>query len=164
MRSFCYSGEKGMEQITRLKELILPVLASSDVKLYDLKWLGNEHTLQVAVMHEDGSMDLDTCAEVSEKLSALLDENDYFESAYTLEVCSPGAEREIREISELEHMQNPYIYVRLKHPVKKMLEFTGEVQKFEEGIITLSYRDKAATRVVEFPADEIDYIRLAVRI
>lgn len=164
MRSFCYSGEDGMEQITKLKELILPVLASSGVSLYDLKWLGNEHTLQVAVMREDGSMDLDTCAEVSEKLSAVLDENDLIDSAYTLEVCSPGAEREIRDLSELEHMEKPYIYVRLKHPVKKMLEFTGEVQAIEEGIITLAYRDKAATRTAQFPADEIDYIRLAVRI
>ena len=153
-----------MEQITKLKELILPVLSSSGVILYDMKWLGNEHTLQVAVMREDGSMDLDTCAEVSEKLSAVLDENDLIDSAYTLEVCSPGAEREIRDIKELEHMVNPYIYVRLKHPVKKMLELTGEVQTFEDGMITLSYRDKAAVRTAQFPADEIEYIRLAVRI
>ncbi len=153
-----------MEQIAKLKELILPVLETSGVQLYDLKWLSNEHTLQVSVMHGDGSMDLDTCAEVSEKLSAVLDENDLISSAYTLEVCSPGAEREIRDIAELEHMEHPYIFVRLKHPVNKMTEITGEVQTFEEGIVTLEYRDKAAHRTAQFPAEDIEYIRLAVRI
>ena len=55
-------------------------------------------------MHSDGSMDLDTCAEVSEKLSALLDAEEGFKEPYTLEVCSPGAEREIRDLKELEGM------------------------------------------------------------
>lgn len=164
MRSFCYSGEDGMEQIAKLKELILPVLNTSGVLLYDLKWIASDHTLQVAVMREDGSMDLDTCAEVSEQLSAVLDDSDLITSAYTLEVCSPGAEREIRDLKELEHMDHPYIYVRLKHPVKKLMELTGEVQSYENGIITMSYRDKAATRTAEIPGEEIDYIRLAVRI
>jgi len=153
-----------MEQIAKLKELVLPVLESCGVRLYDLKWLGNEHTLQVSVMREDGSMDLDTCAAVSEKLSDKLDENDLIDSAYTLEVCSPGAEREIRDIHELEHMDRPYVFVRLKHPFKKMMELTGEVTEFAGGNITMTYRDKAATRTAQFPAEEIEFIRLAVRI
>lgn len=153
-----------MEQIATLKELILPVLEKSGVQLYDLKWLGNEHTLQVAVMLEDGSMDLDTCAAVSEQLSAVLDETDLISTAYTLEVCSPGAEREIRDLTELEHMDHPYVFIRLKHPIKKMMEITGEVQSFSDSVIIVTYRDKAATRTADIPADEVEYIRLAVRI
>ncbi len=153
-----------MEQTDKLKELILPVLESCGVMLYDLKWLGNERTLQVAVMNEDGSMDLDTCAAVSEKLSDALDTTDLIDNAYTLEVCSPGAEREIRDIQELEHMDKPYVFIRLKHPFKKMTEITGEVQSFVNNVITMTYREKAAVRTAELSAEEIDYIRLAVRI
>ena len=153
-----------MELNEKLKELIEPVLAANDVRLHDIRWLGNERTLQIAIMKEDGSMDLDTCAAVSEALSTVLDNYKELDQAYTLEVCSPGAEREIRDLSELEHMEKPYVYVRLRHPVNKQLEFTGEIQSFNNSVITLNYRDKAAHRTAEIHADNIEYIRLAVRI
>ncbi|MBR4456077.1 MAG: ribosome maturation factor RimP [Solobacterium sp.] len=153
-----------MEQIAKLKDRIQPVLESCGVILYEAKWLPDSRTLQIAIMKEDGSMDLDTCAEVSDQLSGVLDEDDPIEGAYTLEVCSPGAEREIRDLQELEQMDHPYVFLRLKHPVKKMTELTGEVQQYSNGMITLMYRDKAAVRTAEIPAEDVEYIRLAVRI
>ena len=153
-----------MEVNDRLRELVEPVLAANNVKLYEMKWLGNERTLQIAVMREDGTMDLDTCAEVSDALSKELDQYEALSTAYTLEVCSPGAEREIRDLSELKSMDHPYVFVRLKHPIGKIKELTGEIQSYENGEITISYRDKAAQRTAVFAADEVEFIRLAVRI
>ena len=59
--------------------------------------------------------------------------------------------------------QGMYVYVRLKHPFKKMLEFTGEILDVNENIVHLAYRDKAATRKAEFTKEDIDFIRLAVK-
>ena len=155
-----------MDRTERLKEMFLPVLQQMDIRLYDLVYRnsGRERILEVSIMKQDGSMDLDTCAAVSEKLSEVLDREDPISEEYTLEVCSPGAEREIRDLSELESMAGEYVYVRLKEPFKKMLEITGEILSVENDLITLQYRDKAASRKAEFTRDNIDYIRLAVRI
>ena len=155
-----------MDRTEHLRELFLPVLEEMEVRLYDLVYRtnGKEHTLEVSIMKKDGSMDLDTCAAVSEKLSEVLDKEDPIAEEYTLEVCSPGAEREIKDLDELDCMKGEYVYVRLKHPFKKMLEFTGEILSVEDGLITLEYRDKAARRKAEFTKEDIDYIRLAVRI
>lgn len=155
-----------MDRTEHLRELFLPVLEEMEVRLYDLVYRtnGREHTLEVSIMKKDGSMDLDTCATVSEKLSEVLDKEDPIAEEYTLEVCSPGAEREIKDLDELDGMKGEYVYVRLKHPFKKMLEFTGEILSVEDGLITLEYRDKAARRKAEFTKEDIDYIRLAVRI
>ena len=154
-----------MEKLEGLKELFAPVFEKNDVKLYELKWSGGkDRTLQVSIMKSDGTMDLDTCASVSEELSALLDEHDPIESDYTLEVCSPGAEREIRDLDELDHMAGAYVFVKLKEPVKKMNEITGEIIEVKDGLIRLKYRDKAATRTAEFTKDNIKFIRMAVRI
>ena len=154
-----------MDRTERLKEMFLPVLQQMDIRLYDLVYRnsGRERILEVSIMKQDGSMDLDTCAAVSEKLSEVLDREDPI-SEDTLEVCSPGAEREIRDLSELDSMAGEYVYVRLKEPFKKMLEITGEILSVENDLITLQYRDKAASRKAEFTRDNIDYIRLAVRI
>lgn len=155
-----------MDRTEQLKELFAPVFNECQVILYDLNWKsqGNEHILEVSIMKQDGSMDLDTCADVSEKLSELLDREDPICEEYTLEVCSPGAEREIKDLSEVEHMQGQYVYVRLKHPFKKMLELIGEILDVTGGIVHLEYRNKAVKRVAEFPMEDIDLIRLAVKI
>lgn len=153
-----------MENTGQLKTLIEPLLTECGVKLAELKWInGSDHTLQIAIMHEDGTMDLDTCAEVSDRISKLLDETDAVKTAYTLEVCSPGAEREISDINELSHLDHPYVYLRLSEPIKKMIEFTGTVKSFENQVITLEYRDKQATRTAEIQAENVEFIRLAVK-
>lgn len=155
-----------MTNTQRLAEMFAPVFEEMDIRLYDLQYRtqGKEHILEVAIMKQDGSMDLDTCALVSERLSDVLDKEDPISEEYTLEVCSPGAEREIRDLSELDHMSGAYVYVRLKHPFKSMLEFTGEILSVQDDVITLDYRDKAAHRKAEFTKDNIDYIRMAVKI
>ncbi len=153
-----------MKDIERLKAIFMPILTEMDVQLYDLAWVqnGKERTLQVSIMRPDGSMDLDTCASVSERLSQKLDEADEEEGAYTLEVCSPGAERTIYDLAELKTL--PYVHVHLKQPIDGSPAFTGQVVAYEEHNVTLSYRDKAATRQVHFTAADIDWIRHAVKI
>ena len=115
-----------MDRTERIKEMFAPILQQMDIRLYDLVYhtSGREKILEVSIMKQDGSMDLDTCAAVSERLSEVLDENDPINEEYTLEVCSPGAEREIRDLGELDDMAGEYVYVRLKEPFKKMLEIT----------------------------------------
>lgn len=154
-----------MERIDKLKELFQPVFDELDVRLYEMKWINDrEHTLQVAIMKPDGSMDLDTCADVSERLSEVLDEADPISEEYTLEVCSPGAEREIRDLDELDQMAGSYIHVKLAKPFKKMNEITGELISVENGVVSMSYRDKAATRTAQFDKADITFARMAVRI
>ncbi len=156
-----------MDRDEHLKELFQPVFEKNQVNLYEMIWKqsGNEKTLEVSIIKPDGTMDLDTCASVSEQLSEVLDKDDPIPEEYTLEVCSPGAEREIRDLNELDHLAGTHVYVRLKHPFKKMMEFTGDIVSVDtDGNVVLSYRDKAATRKAEFTKDNIDFIRYAVRI
>ncbi len=154
-----------MERTEKLKELFQPVFDEFGVRLYELKWIGGrDRTLQVAIMKEDGSMDLDTCADVSERLSEVLDASDPISEEYTLEVCSPGAEREIKDLSELDHLIGSYIHVRLSVPFKKMTEITGELVSVEDNQVTVSYRDKAAVRKAVLNREDIEYARMAVRI
>lgn len=155
-----------MDQLDKIKNLILPELSAFNVKLYDIKWLNEKKNriLQVSIMKQDGSMDIETCADVSEKLSLLLDELESELDEYFLEVCSPGAEREVLDLQELGDLINQHIYVRLKHPAKKMLEIVGDLLKVEAGEVTMNYRDKALTREVTFKQEDIEFCRMAVRI
>ena len=93
-----------MDRTERLKEMFLPVLQQMDIRLYDLVYRnsGRERILEVSIMKQDGSMDLDTCAAVSEKLSEVLDREDPISEEYTLEVCSPGFHCPYRPCSDFQ--------------------------------------------------------------
>ena len=107
-----------MDQMTTIKTVIEPVLEEMNIQLYDLTWRqeGNTRILQIAVMKEDGSMDIDTCSEVSERIGVVMDEKDIISSEYFLEVCSPGAERELRNDEEIKKAIGEFIYIKFKNP------------------------------------------------
>lgn len=156
-----------MEQLETIKTLILPALDSLGIQLYDLKWVNDKKSqfLQIAVMRADGSMDIDTCALVSEKVSEILDDHDDLISfEYFLEVCSPGAERELRSAQEILDAVGRHVAVRLTSPVKNMMEITGDLTDVSDGQMTIAYRDKAVMRKAQFSMDLIEKIRLAVKL
>lgn len=155
-----------MDQITKLKDMIQPLLAQEDVELYDVSWHteGKMRILQVAIMRHDGSMDIDTCAAMSEKIGTLLDEKDLIASEYFLEVCSPGAERELKNAQQIQDAVGEYVYVKLKDPKAGMAEVKGTLTSFEDGVVALDYMDKAVKKKTKIEMDNVALIRLSVKI
>ena len=153
-----------MENIDKLTELFQPVFDECHVRLYEIVWLSNEKTLQVAIDNDAHTIDLDICAEVSEKLGVVLDKYDPIKEEYSLEVCSPGAEREIKDYAEFEQLVDEYIYVQLKEPFKKMVEITGFVRAASAEAIELEYRDKAVKRTAAIEKNNICFARLAIKL
>jgi ribosome maturation factor RimP len=80
-------------QAERLGVLIAPVLAELELSLYDLEFSGGN--LRVLI-DRPGGIDLGAITQATRGISNLLDEADIISSAYTLEVSSPGLERNLR--------------------------------------------------------------------
>lgn len=155
-----------MDQLTRIKEMITPLLQADGIELYDVAWHteGKNRILQISIMHSDGSMDIDTCASVSEKISEKLDEEDFIASEYFLEVCSPGAERELRNEQQITDAVGEYVYVKLKNPKAGMDEVKGTLTAFENNTVYLDYMAKAVKKKAEIDMENIALIRLSVKI
>ncbi|NEC90810.1 ribosome maturation factor RimP [Streptomyces sp. SID12501] len=86
-------------QSERLRELLEPLVSSQGLDLEEIavEPVGRKRVLRVVVDSDDGA-DLDAIADVSRALSAKLDETDAMgPGEYTLEVGTPGAERELTE-------------------------------------------------------------------
>ena len=81
----------------RLSTVIGPYLEAERLELDDLELLGHggSRVLRV-VVDADGGVTLDRLAEVSRRLSRLLDAENELEGPYRLEVSSPGLERRLR--------------------------------------------------------------------
>ena len=149
-----------------LKDGIASAVNNHECKLYDLSFVneGGMRILRVMITKEQGGIDLDTCADVSEEISTLLDQLDEESDEYYLEVCSAGAERELRTDEEISDAVNKFVFAKLNKSFKQMDEIKGDLLSFENNVLTISYMDKAVRRKAEINRENISMIRLAVRI
>jgi len=149
-----------------IEHLIIPILEAHQLILSELKWdqEGSMRILQVSIMREDGSMDLDTCANISQVLNPLLDESPLSQETYVLEVSSPGAERELKTVKERLHAVGAYVKIRFHHPIDKSLEYTGTLMTYDgvEGVLMVSI--KSARKKIVFEENNIAKMNLAVKI
>jgi len=155
-----------MREIESVKLLIEPILEKHKVLLYEIQWVQQSHgkTLRVAIMHEDGTMNVDTCALVSDEISILLDEDDPFPFIYYLEVCSPGAERILKTNADIQHAIGKYVYLDLVHAVNNQHTFEGTLNDYKDDLVSIEYREKTRVKKVEIEFQNIKLIRLAVKI
>ena len=94
-----------MSKVTEMiEQLVAPIATELNLELVDVEFVkeGRDYFLRVYVDLPEGGIDIEQCVQVSERLSAILDENDPIEQNYYLEVSSPGAERKKKKESDFE--------------------------------------------------------------
>ena len=99
---------------------------------------------------------------VSHLISDLLDNEFDNLSSYFLEVCSPGAERELKTLAERLMVTGNKVALRLTHPIDGQLEFEGIVESIDENQCVLTYRIKARSKTIKIDMNNIEFMRLAV--
>ena len=83
--------------VDRVQAVVEPLVRARRCSLYDLEWLGRGPTQVLRVsIDAPGGVDTDTLEVVSKMISRALDEADFIQGRYSLEVSSPGLERNLR--------------------------------------------------------------------
>ena len=85
-------GEILMSNIVAQTEMLVqPICEAAGVELVDVEYVkeGQSFFLRVYVDTPEG-IDIDQCADVAEALSQQLDQQDYIEGEYVLDICSKG--------------------------------------------------------------------------
>lgn len=161
-----YLIEVDMKNLEELHQEFQKIIEEDGILIHEVSWVNtpNGRTLEVAVMFEDGSMDIDTCQMASEKFSLYLDQDDVFDFEYILDVCSPGAERELRTKEEIKAEIGEYVYVKFKNPLEGKHELKGYLEAYDEGVLTILYMDKTREKSFELDEENLGLIRLAVKV
>ena len=107
-------------------------------------------------------IDMEAIVEVSRVLNAYLDELNPFENSYTLDISSLGAEKPLNK-DKLGDYVNRYIHVHLVNPIAGENIYEGTLVGQDEEKITLEYRVKTRTKVVDIQKSNISKIRLAIK-
>lgn len=117
--------------------------------------------LRVYIDHADG-IRVDDCEAVSRQLSGVLDIEDPISGRYDLEVSSPGLDRPLFTVEQIERQRGNRIRVRLAHKLDGRRNFEGEVLEVcgDGQTLALGLDDGREQQRVELPMEQIESARV----
>jgi len=143
------------EIISKTENLLNEILIDKDIYLVEVDYTkeSNIYYLRIFLDTEDG-ITIDKCSEVSRILSKKLDELDFIEESYFLEVSSPGIDRPFKSIEDYKNNINQKIEINLYAKRDNDKIFVGKLIKIEEDNITIQLEEKPNKELV-FKINEI---------
>lgn len=101
---------------------------------------------------------MDDCEIVNRALSDLLDEKDFMEDSYILEVSSPGLGRPLKKERDFERSLGEEVEIRTYRMIEKQKEFRGILKAYNRDTVTIVTEEEEEQ---VFQRDNIALIRLA---
>ena len=143
----------------KTEELLLPIVEENGFELVDVEYVkeGSNWYLR-AYIDKPGGITVNDCEVVSRRLSDILDEEDYIDDAYILEVSSPGLGRPLKKEKDYKRSLGKLIEIRTYRMVEKRKEFTGVLKEYDEKTVTIEEEDGT---IKTFDKSEISLTRLA---
>lgn len=137
----------------KTEELLLPIVEKYEYELVDVEFVkeaGNWHLR--AYIDKEGGITIDDLTKVNHELSDLMDENDFIEESYILEVSSPGLLRPFKKSKDFIRNIGNDVELKLFSPVtweengKKFSdkEFVGILKEYKEdsGVVTIGFEHR----------------------
>lgn len=87
---------------------------------------------------KEGGVTIDDCANLSRLLNPLLDEADPIPQSYSLEVCSPGINRELTRPEHFAAFIGWPVALKFYKPVEGQRELAGLLESCEDGRLTIT--------------------------
>ena len=143
----------------KTEEILNPIVEEYGFELVDVEYVKEGSTWYLrAYIDKPGGICIDDCKAVSRRLSDILDEKDYIDDAYILEVSSPGLGRPLRKEKDFRRSLGEEVEVRTYRMIEKQKEFTGILKEYDEKTVTIE-EDGGNVRI--FEKSDIALIRLA---
>jgi ribosome maturation factor RimP len=148
------------KKVSEIVEQILgKYMIDNNYELVDVEFVkeGAHRYLRIYA-DKEGGITLDDCQNISQYLSAILDDQDPIKENYFLEVSSPGLERPLKKDSDFEKYKGRKVEAKLFQPINGQKLIMGELEGLKENIVFINENDS----IIEIPKDKIALIKLVV--
>lgn len=157
-----FIGETGLAaQIAAVAE---PVLSDLGFRLVRVVLSGrNGTTVQVMAERPDGTITVKECADISRRLSPVLDAHDPIQGQYTLEVSSPGIDRPLVRPSDFEDWAGYEAKIELKELLAGRKRFRGMLEGVENEEVRIEVElDQLGRQIIGLPIRLVGEARLVL--
>jgi ribosome maturation factor RimP len=132
-----------------------PIVAGLDLELFDLEQVGA--VLRVT-LDKPGGIDVADLTATTRALSRAFDEHDPIAGQYTLEVSSPGLERQLRTPRHWEWAANRVVNIKTVAGFPGARRFTGVVTASDDTTVTIAL-DEPVGESITFDLVDIEKAR-----
>jgi ribosome maturation factor RimP len=142
-----------MADIAVITGLIEPHATALGLSLVRVAMFGgtSDPTLQVMAERPDTrQLTIEDCAELSRRISDMLDEHDPIEGAYRLEVSSPGIDRPLTRLSDFADWAGFEARLNLVEAVSARKRFDARLDGLEGDLIVVTLLKWGETLRIEF--------------
>lgn len=143
----------------KTEAILLPIMEKHGFELWDVEYVkeGGNWYLR-AYIDKPGGIMVDDCEAVSRELSDILDEQDFIEESYILEVSSPGLGRPLKKERDFERSLGEEVEIHTYRAIERQKEFIGILKDYDKNTVTIEYEDG---EMKTFEKSEIALVRLA---
>ncbi len=144
---------------SRVEAFLLPLLEENKFELVDVEYVKEAGTWYLrAYIDKEGGIAVDDCELISRRLGDWLDEKDFIDESYILEVSSPGLGRPLKKEKDFARSIGKDVDVRLYRQRDGQKEFTGRLSSYDGDTVTLQMEDGSQ---MTFERSGIALIRLS---
>ncbi len=112
----------------KIREIAENAAENNNVELVHAEISGVKKNLAVRIfIDKEGGVTHEDCAKVSREIGAVLDEEDFIASEYTLEVSSPGLERGLYSLKDFEKFTGNLARVKTYMAIDGQKNFRGSI-------------------------------------
>lgn len=122
----------------QIEQLIEAPIESLGYELVGVEYIknGRDTVLRIYIDSEHG-ISIEDCERVSHQVSGILEVEDPINTAYSLEVSSPGFDRPLFKARDFERFSGSEVKLSMKLPVQGRRNFRGILEGFSDGDILI---------------------------
>ena len=157
-----FIGETGLA--AQLAAIAEPVLTDLGFRLVRVVLSGrNGTTVQIMAERPDGTISVKECADISRRLSPVLDAHDPIQGQYTLELSSPGIDRPLVRPSDFEDWAGYEAKIEMKELIAGRKRFRGMLEGVEGEEVRIEVElDQVGRQVIGLPIRLVAEARLVL--
>ena len=122
----------------RAEELLAPIVEQNGFELVDVEYVKEAGTWYLrGYIDKEGGITVNDCETVSRAFSDRLDENDFIEDSYIMEISSPGLDRPLKKEKDFKRNMGKPVEVRTYRPIEKQKEFCGVLTTYDSNSVTI---------------------------
>lgn len=142
----------------RVRKIVEPYAQQLSLDIWDIvyKKEGSDWYLRIFI-DKGGGVSVDDCVDFTHLITKPLDEADPISQSYTLEVSSPGIERELKADWHFKKYIGSRIMLRTIRPVNNTRDFAGVLKDYDGSNITVK---TDGGEILNFIKKETSFVKL----
>lgn len=143
----------------KAEALLAPIVEEAGFELVDVEYVkeaGNWYLR--GYIDKPGGITVNDCEDVSRIFSDRLDEDDFIEDSYIMEISSPGLDRPLKKDKDFARSMGKAVEIRTYRPIDRQKEFSGVLTAYDDNSVTIDEDGSLRT----FDRKEIALIRLMI--